>query len=794
MRRAYRGHEDPSRRTDVTRGNLTVTMPTPDTSWQSTACNLCSLNCGVEIQVEDGRFARIRGDRAHPSSQGYVCQKASRLDYYQNHGARLTQPLRRRPDGSFEPIDWDTAIREVAAKLSAIRGEHGGHTIAYYGGGGQGNHLGGAYAVPFRAALGTPYVYNSLAQEKTGDFWVNGELFGRQTCHLTEGIEESAYTIIIGANPWQSHGIPQARKVLQEISKDPSRTLVVVDPRRTRTAELADVHLQVRPGTDAFLMTAMLGVIAQEGLEDREFLERRTMGAEPLLDMLRRVPVDDYSARAGIEPEVVRRVARGFAAAESACTRHDLGIEHSLHSTLNTYLEKLFSILTGNVGVEGGNNLHTQFVPLIGHSKSPAEGGPKTRVTGMREISKFYPPNILPLEVNTDHPERVRALVVDSSNPMQTAADTGAYEEMMERLELVVAIDVAETETTRCADYVLPAQSQYEKWEATFFTLSFPTNHFHLRRPIVEPAGDTLPEPEIYRRLMVAMGDLPDRFPMLERVAKLHLKAPALGLFPKALGLTLQRNPGLKKLASMVLYSTLGRALPDGAASAAVIWGSCQFYFRRYGTQVRRAGHANAEALFRAIVDTGTAVPLSTHEYDEMWELVRHDDGRIQVAIPEMLSELEALAAEPRERRDGGEFPFILATGERRSYNANQIIRDPAWRRSDPDGALRVNPADAARLGLEDGGSAMCESRAAAIEVRVAFDDSVQPGCLSIPHGYGMTDPESDASEGNRIGPRINVLTSSDHCDPLAKTPYHKYVPVRLRPVAHQAVASASQS
>ena len=759
---------------------MTETQP-----WRSTACNLCSLNCGLEIQVEDRRFTRIRGDRSHPSSEGYVCQKASRLDYYQNHAARLTHPLRRREDGTFERIDWETAISEIAARLLEIRRAHGGHVIAYYGGGGQGNHLGGAYAGPFRAALGTPYLYNALAQEKTGDFWVNGQLFGRQTCHLTEGIEHSDYTIIIGSNPWQAHGIPQARKVIREISKDPDRTLIVVDPRRTRTAELADIHLQVRPGTDAFLMSAMLGVIAQEGLEDRSFLEARTTGHDELLKLLRAVPIDDYAERSGIDAELVRRIARDFAGADSASSRHDLGVEHSLHSTLNTYLEKLLAILTGNIGIEGGNNLHTQLVPLIGHSHSPEEGGSKTRVTGMREISRLYPPNILPLEVNTDHPERLRALIVDSANPMQTAADTGAYQEAMDRLDLVVVIDVTETETTACADYVLPASSQYEKWEATFFTLSFPTNFFHLRRPIVEPQGDTLPEPEIYRRLMVAMGEIPERFPWLERVAKLHRRLPRLGLLQKALSVTLARRPKLRRYASTLLYATLGKALPNGAASAAVIWGACQFYFRRHAKQVRRAGYDDAEGLFDAILESDTAVPISTHTYQEMWELVRNDDGRIHLAVAEMLDQLRGLASEPLDRTDAAEFPFILAAGERRSYNANQIIRDQAWRRSDQDGALRVHPDDALRLGLSDGGSALCESRAATIEVRVAFDDSVLPGCLSIPHGYGMTD--ATGGEPRQNGPRINFLTSSDHCDPIAKTPYHKYVPVRLRAVERRA-------
>ncbi len=754
----------------------------PDAEWRATACNLCSLNCGIEIQVEDGRFKRIRGDREHPSSMGYLCQKASRLDYYQNHAGRLTHPLRRTPDGGFERIDWDTAIREVAAKLANIRADHGGHAIAYYGGGGQGNHLGGAYAVPFRAALGTPYIYNSLAQEKTGDFWVNGRLFGRQTCHVTEGIEQSDYVIIIGANPWQSHGIPRARQVIREIGKDPNRTLVVIDPRRTKTAEFADVHLAVKPGTDAFLLAALLGIIVQDGLEDRDFLDRRTRGSAELLEILRGVPVEDYAERSGVEAEELRRVARGFAGARTACTRHDLGLEHSLHSTLNTYLEKLLSLVTGNFGHEGGNNLHTQLVPLIGHSREPGAGGATTRVTGMSEISKFFPPNILPAEIDTDHPERVRALIVDSSNPMQTAADTNAYQRAFEKLELVVAIDVADTETVRLADYVLPAPSQYEKWEATFFTLDFPTNYFHLRRPIVEPGGDTLPEPEIYRRLLVAMGELPTRFPVLEAIARLDRRMPALGLFPKAFVATLALRPALKKVASLVLYSSLGRALPDGAASAAVLWGSCQFYARRHAEPVRRAGHRNGEALFRAILDSDTAVPISTHTYEEGWQLVRHADGRIALAIPEMLDELRALEGEVADPHVDTRYPFILASGERRSYNANQIYRDPDWRRQDREGALRIHPQDAERLGLATGQLAVCESRAGSVEVVIQPDDTVRPGCLSLPHGYGQSD-SGDASDDRATGPRINFLTSSDHCDPLAKTPYHKHVPVRLTPV-----------
>src|SRR5579875_3927691 len=152
-------------------------------SWQPTACILCACNCGVEMQVERGEIVRVRGDRAHPASRGYACEKAQRLAYYQRN-ERLLAPLRRRPDGSYEQVDWETAIAEVAAGLAAVRDEHGGGAIFYYGGGGQGNHLGGAYAAALRSALGIRFSSNALAQEKTGEIWVDAHLFGHVT-HTT---------------------------------------------------------------------------------------------------------------------------------------------------------------------------------------------------------------------------------------------------------------------------------------------------------------------------------------------------------------------------------------------------------------------------------------------------------------------------------------------------------------------------------------------------------------------------------------------------------------------------------
>ncbi len=232
--------------------------------WQSTACILCECNCGIVVQLDGRNLAKIRGDKEHPASQGYTCNKALRLDHYQNNRNRLTSPMRRRPDGSYEEIDWDTAIAEVAARLQAHRATtYGGDKIFYYGGGGQGNHLGGAYSGAFLKALGSHYRSNALAQEKTGEAWVDAHLYGG---HTRGEFEHAEVSVFIGKNPWMSQSFPRARVVLNEIAKDPARSMIVIDPVITDTAKMADFHLRVRPGSDAWCLAALAAVLVQEDL------------------------------------------------------------------------------------------------------------------------------------------------------------------------------------------------------------------------------------------------------------------------------------------------------------------------------------------------------------------------------------------------------------------------------------------------------------------------------------------------------------------------------------------------
>src|SRR3954471_19847889 len=296
---------------------MAVTRDTPQApaEWQPTACVLCASNCGIEVQVADGSFIRVKGDKAHPGSKGYACEKAQRLAYYQGN-PRIMAPLRRRADGGYDEVDWDTAIAEVAAGLARVRDEHGGASIFYYGGGGQGTHLGGAHSGALRSALGVRFSSNALAQEKTGEIWIDAHLFGHVT-HTTPDFANAEVAVFVGKNPWMAHGFPHARPTLKKIAADPERALIVIDPRRSETAAMADIHLQVRPGADAFLLAAMLAVLVQEDLLDHGFLEERTERHEAVVDAVRDIDVDDYARRADVDPELGRPAARRIGTAAS---------------------------------------------------------------------------------------------------------------------------------------------------------------------------------------------------------------------------------------------------------------------------------------------------------------------------------------------------------------------------------------------------------------------------------------------------------------------------------------------
>lgn len=750
-------------------------------TWHKTTCILCESNCGIEVRVEDGRFTRIKGNKAHVGSKGYTCEKALRLDHYQNHRARLSSPMRRRDDGTYEEVDWDTAISEVAARLVDIRDTHGGDKIFHYGGGGQGNHLGGTYGLSLLSALGVRYRSNPLAQEKTGEAFVEARLY---YAHTRGDVERTEVAVFLGKNPWMSHGFPEARRVLKEIANDPNRSMVVIDPVRTKSAELADYHLAVKPGTDAFCVAAIVAIMVRDDLLDHEFMAEHVADAEPVLDVIRDVPIEDYADRCGIPIADLDAVAHRIGTAATCTIFEDLGIEQAPHSTLVSYIQRMIWIFRGSFAKIGGMYPHTNLTQL-----GAGSGGGKrerlTPVTGAQIISGLVPCNSIAKEILTDHPDRFRAMIVDSSNPAHSLADSESFRQAMRALEFSVVIDVAMTETTRQADYVLPASSQYEKPESVFFTHEFPDNVYTLRKPLLPPLEGTLSEPEIYSRVIEAMGVYTDEqlAPLREAAAKDRNEFAAAFIEAAA------AHPELTGVGACVLYRTLGPTLPDGMAEAAGVWFLAQMCAMNYPDAVERAGFVagddgNAgDALFDAIIESDDGVVFTRHLHDEAWDLLGvKDDRKMRVHIAPLLDLFRDLPNAPRSYTTDA-FPLILSAGERRSFTANTIFRDPDWRKTGRDGAVRISPTDAISYGLEDGDRVLLTTRGGSTETPVEIDEGMQQGHISIPNGMGLDHPEA-TGEHQRVGVAPNELTELGWEDEIAGTPWHKHVPAQLEKVS----------
>jgi anaerobic selenocysteine-containing dehydrogenase len=351
----------------------------------------------------------------------------------------------------------------------------------------------------------------------------------------------------------------------------------------------------------------------------------------------------------------------------------------------------------------------------------------------------------------------------------------------MRALEFSVVMAVAMTETARQADIVLPAASQYEKWEATFFNFEFPDNVFTLRKPIVEALPGTLAEPEIHYRLCKALDVLDDGM-----IAKLRAAAERSRLELAAAFYELTSgDPMLGRLAPVILYAALGPTLRDGAAQAAVMWGLCHQAAMRDPVSIRKAGIAGegpmlGENLFDLVLSSRTGVVFSHAEATDSWSRVSTMDGKLNVDIPEMLELFAAVPSSP-VAYTSAEFPFVLAAGERRSFTANTIFRDPDWRKKDRAGALRMSVADAGALGVEDGGSVRVTTAGGTLSTVVEVSDTVRPGHVTLPNGHGVDYPSEDGA-AELTGAPTNELTSIGHEDPFAGTPWHKHVPARVEP------------
>ena len=746
--------------------------------WKKTTCAFCAVNCGLEVQTAGNRITKARPDKSSPRSPGYACRKGLSIGYFQDHADRLTHPLKRVGD-AFEKIPWEQAIAEIAVKLEEVVGTHGARSLALMGGAGLGCHFGAAFARGVLRGLGSQYHYSALAQELTGQFFVQGEAYGSQRMAPHPDYEHADVLVVWGANPWRSHHMARARPFLKEVSKDPDKLLIVIDPCRTETADRADIHLAPRPGTDALLMKAMIAILLEEDLCDQEYVKNRTTGFEEILRHLEGFDVAKALGVCRLDEAEVRRITRLLAQRKS-CIRSDLGLLMSRNSTVNSYLEMVLLNLLGRIGERGGNVFSGGIMEMGSHTPIDDPSHWRTVETDFPAIVGFHPPNVMPEEIMSESPDRLRAVLVSNSNPMRSYADTRAYQKAFERLDLLVTVDIAMTETARVSDYVLPARSAYEKWDGTFFSGTsgqYPEFHFHLRHPLCEPLGEPKEEAGIWTDLADALGLIPDYPPELEELAatdRMQYAAALMGY--------VGANPEVAPMLPFIAARTLGAALDSAAVT--VLWAVLGQYCQTAGPKLERAGHTPSltlgDELFQRFLDAPCDILLCVDDVDNnLAENLRTADGKVHLHIPVLDAWLAGVNPENElEALERTDYPMLLMAGERSDFNATSRMRNRDWMTGKTSGkracTMKIHPEDAEKLGLETGSKALVETQASSLEVEVEVSDRHYRGTVSIPHGFGLE------HDGRVEGVNVNYLSPAGNRDPLAATPLHKSIPCRI--------------
>ncbi len=739
--------------------------------WHKTGCVLCTQNCGLEVLVEDGRMVKVRPDRENPRSRGYVCRKGLNVINHQYPEDRLRVPLKRTSNG-FEPISREQAIEEIARKIREIVDRNGPRSLAYMGGGAQGGWLEAAFGVNLLRAMGSQYYYSSAGQEFSGLFWVCGRLFGKQ--YLVSMPDEEASEILVawGWNGMQSHQMPRAPKVLMEFSKDPDRLLVVIDPRLSETAKAANIHLAVRPGADSLLMKAMISIILEKGWEAKDFLEEHVLGWDKIKPWFEGFDAKGALDVCRLDYEKTRDLCR-LLTSRRWCVHPDLGLFMGRHSTLNMYLLHILGTVCGIYGKRGGNVFPGLVLPLGFHAEERDEKTWRTVSTGMPPAAAgSFPPSVMPEEILSDHPKRLRAVLVSGSNPLRAYPDTAAYEKAFSALELLVVSDIAMTETARLAHYVLPCRTFYESWDTTFVPLTFPKVYVQLRGPVVDPPQSCLEASQIYTLLADELGLIPAIPEELEQAARGNRLAFAGKLLAWA-----KANPAVSKIMPMVLSKTLGKVWDS--ASKAAFWGMLMTAPAAFRANAERAGFRQGldqgERLFQAILDNPQGLWIGEADPDNNLASLQTASKKIEIYIPELEDFARTLngSSEDRDLRMPRELPFVLNAGRHTRYNANTMMRNPEWNKGKRACTIAVHPEDAQSLGLQDGQNVRVTTKGGSVVGELEVSDEVRQGMVLIPHGFGLM-----CGEGC-YGVNVNYLTQSTHRDTLG-TPMHRFIPCRV--------------
>jgi anaerobic selenocysteine-containing dehydrogenase len=489
---------------------LLPTKAKPKTETLYTFCRLCEGACGLSVKVRDDRILGIEPDPLNPLSRGFLCIKGKNSHRIVEDPDRILVPHLRR-QGAWAPTTWSHAFTEIASTIIQIKDAHGPDAIAMYIGNPTAMSSTATYAASaFLRSLGSTRQYSAMSLDNTNKFVVAELMFGDKSFILQRDWEEANYILLLGTNPRVSiFGQLSTRpRGLEELRTARSRggRLVLVDPRRTETATVADEHLAIVPGTDTFFLLALIATVLEEGIYDADFIEAYCRGFDALCGAVAKFTPEAVTACTNIPAAVIRRVAREFARADGGFALGNTGLTQQRHATINEWAVNVLNAITGNIDRAGGAFYNPGVVDEP-HPKKVIDQTRPSRVGSYPRVLGEYPTTTLAEEILTPGQGQIRALIVVAGNPLATGADTARLRRALAALDLLVVIDLYRSATAELAHWLLPATTFYERKDINIqFTRHTPFPFIQHTDRMVTPRGDAREEWEIFRGLHAAVG------------------------------------------------------------------------------------------------------------------------------------------------------------------------------------------------------------------------------------------------------------------------------------------------
>jgi anaerobic selenocysteine-containing dehydrogenase len=740
-----------------------------DTEIRYHQCTICEAACGLEFEVSGNEVVGIRGDAEDAFSRGFVCPKGAALRELHADPDRLRQPLLLR-DGVHVPVSWDEAFEAIDRGLRPIIERHGQDSVAFYLGN-PGAHS--TALLVYNQALLTGFRSRNRYSASTVDQYPKqvavSLLFGTAFSVPVPDIDRSRFLLMLGANPMASNGslwtVPDFRGRARRMRERGGR-LVVVDPRRSETAAIADEHVAIRPGTDALLLAGMVHTLFAEDLVRLGRLESWTNGVDAVRRAIAAFGPETVAPRCGVPAPVIRRLARELAAADGGCVYGRIGTTTTEFGTTASWLVDVLNVLAGQLDRPGGA-MFPKAAAFASNTRGRSGVGEgvrlhrhKSRVRGAPEVLGEFPCACLAEEIETPGEGQVRALITIAGNPAVSTPNAGRLSRALASLDFMVSVDIYLNETTRHADVILPGLSPLEQ---SHFDIAFPQlsvrNWVRYSAPVFAPPRGAPEEWQVLLRLLgvlLGQGPKPDVDALDALVIGLQVQAAV-----RAPGSPLEGRD-----ADEILAALDKRRGPDRVVDLALRSGPYgdQFGARPDGlTLDRLAAQPHG-------IDLGALEP-------RIPEVLRTPSGRIELAPDLLIADLARLEASLERRA-----PDLVLVGRRHVRSNNSWMHNlPMLAKGPARCTLQLHPEDAHERGLAAGARARISSRVGVVEAPVEITDGIARGVVSLPHGWGHDEPGTSLSvAAQRPGTNSNVLTDELALDPLSGTAVLNGIPVEV--------------